>query len=99
MEERDLKFMKEAIKWADGCHPRKPSIPKVGAIIVAGDTPLGRGRRGTGEEGDGNHAEWRAIADVANKTDLAGATLYTTLEPCTKEVRSNPLECRYKITP
>jgi hypothetical protein len=34
--EVDIKFMKEAIEWARDCHPGKPSIPKVGAIIAQG---------------------------------------------------------------
>src|SRR5205823_3879520 len=37
-------------------------------------------------------AEWQAIHMVEDKSRLAKATLYTTLEPCTKEVRSKPLE-------
>jgi pyrimidine deaminase RibD-like protein len=93
MEKYDLKWMREAIKWADACHPIKPSIPKVGAIIALGDKPLGRGRRGTGTEGDDQHAEWHAIREVQDNSKLRQATLYTTLEPCTPEVRSKPLEC------
>src|ERR1700722_16683672 len=93
MEKHDLKFMEEAIKWAKACHPIRDSIPKVGAIIAVGTNVLGRGRRGTGDEGDDNHAEWEAIDDVEDKSRLAQAALYTTLEPCTGIVRSNPLEC------
>ena len=48
--QQDRKFMEMAIKWADGCHPIKESIPKVGAIIAVGQQVIGRGRRGTGEE-------------------------------------------------
>ena len=44
----DLKFMKEAIAWANDCVPKRPSIPKVGAIIAAANLVLGRGRRGNG---------------------------------------------------
>jgi hypothetical protein len=49
VEKYDLKFMKEAIKWADACRPANPGIPKVGAIIAVDDEPIGRGRRGTGQ--------------------------------------------------
>jgi diaminohydroxyphosphoribosylaminopyrimidine deaminase/5-amino-6-(5-phosphoribosylamino)uracil reductase len=88
----DFKFMKEAISWAHDCLPKKASTPKVGAIIAAENKVLGRGRRGNGNEGDDEHAEWNAFNAVANKSVLAGATLYTTLEPCTAGVRSKPLE-------
>jgi pyrimidine deaminase RibD-like protein len=88
----DLKLMKEAIDWADACHPIKKSIPKVGAIIAVGDKVLGRGHRGTGRVGDDEHAEVKALENVEDndKSMLSQATLYTTLEPCTKNVRSIP---------
>jgi pyrimidine deaminase RibD-like protein len=92
MESDDIKFMKEAIKWSNGCQPVKESIPKVGAIIAVGKEAIGRGRRGTGQEGDDEHAEWNALQQVKDASLLPKATLYTTLEPCTKEVRSKPLE-------
>ncbi len=85
--------MQESIDWADACKPIKESIPKVGAIIAVGDKVLGRGRRGTGREGDDNHAEVEALKEVKNKSMLTRATLYTTLEPCTKDVRSIPEKC------
>lgn len=93
MDKHLLQFMQEAIEWANDCHPVKESIPKVGAIFAVGDKVLGRGRRGTGKEGDDEHAEWNAIQQVKDKSKLAKATLYTTLVPCTREVRSKPLEC------
>lgn len=93
MGDYEREFMKEAIRWASACHPIKESIPKVGAVIADGDIPLGRGRRGTGEEGDDQHAEWHAIKEVKDTSALARSTLYTTLEPCTMGVRTNPLEC------
>jgi pyrimidine deaminase RibD-like protein len=90
---QDEKCMVEALEWAARCNPVRESIPKVGAIISGGQEVIGRGRRGTGQEGDDQHAEWHAINQVGDKSILAKATLYTTLEPCTREVRSKPLEC------
>ena len=72
---------------------RRCRVPKVGAIITASNLAIGRGRRGNGQEGDDEHAERNAFDDVEDKSKLAGATLYTTLEPCTKEVRKKPWEC------
>jgi pyrimidine deaminase RibD-like protein len=92
MTNDDLMFMKEAIAWAKDCQPVKDSIPKVGAIFAIGGSAIARGRRGTGKEGDDEHAEWNAIHSAKDPSKLAQSTLYTTLEPCTSEVRSKPLE-------
>ena len=91
--QHDRKFMEMAIKWANGCQPIKDSIPKVGAIIAVGQQVIGRGRRGTGEQGDDRHAEEDAIKSVEDTSLLAQATLYTTLEPCTPDVGRDPLKC------
>ena len=93
--QQDRKFMEMAFKWANGCQPIKESIPRVGAIIAVEQQVIGRGRRGTGEEGDDRHAEEDAIKSVSveDTSLLAQATLYTTLEPCTPDVRRDPLKC------
>jgi pyrimidine deaminase RibD-like protein len=89
----DTSLMLEALEWAKGCNPKKASIPRVGAIIAVENEVIGRGRRGTGSTGDDEHAEWNAIESVREKARLPSAMLYTTLEPCTREVRTNELEC------
>jgi len=86
-------LMIEAISLAEQCKPVAERIPKVGAIIAIGDVVLGRGYRGSGKPNDDDHAEMVAINEVANKKQLPRATIYTTLEPCTREVRSQPLKC------
>jgi pyrimidine deaminase RibD-like protein len=93
METLDLEFMEEAIRWADACQPAKQSIPKVGAVVAVGPRVIGRGRWGTGVEGDDRHAEEDAIKSVQETSLLAQATLYTTLEPCTPDVRRDPTWC------
>jgi tRNA(adenine34) deaminase len=58
----------------------------VGAVIVAGDRIVGRGRNRMVERGDPRaHAEMEAIDDARRATGSArldGATLVVTLEPC-----------------
>jgi pyrimidine deaminase RibD-like protein len=93
MTEQDLLLMEKAILLAEECKPKIDSTPKVGAIIAIGGTTLGRGRRGAGDENDDEHAEFNAFEKVDDKTQLPQATLYTTLEPCTREVRTKELEC------
>lgn len=59
--------------------------PPVGAVIVRDGVVLGEGwhrRAGT------NHAETAAIADARRRgNDIRGATIYVTLEPCSKPGR------------
>ena len=80
--------MEQAISQAQHCLSKDPSKPKVGAIIAIGNVIIGRGFRG-----EDHHAERNAILSVQDPGQLGRATLYTTLEPCTPAVRSNPLTC------
>lgn len=65
----------EALKGVGLTSPNPP----VGAVIVRDGVVLGRGwHRRAGEA----HAERVAIASVADKEDLKGASIYVTLEPC-----------------
>jgi pyrimidine deaminase RibD-like protein len=93
IENYDLHFMNESITLAKQCKPVEERIPKVGAILAVQDKELGRGHRGTGRADDDDHAEKRAIKKISDKSILPEATLYTTLEPCTREVRSDPMKC------
>ena len=93
MTNADKDQMLRAIEQAKKCKPIAERIPKVGAIIAIGKRVIARGHRGTGNMNDDDHAELTAIKKVEDKSQLPQTTLYTTLEPCTKEVRSDPLKC------
>lgn len=91
MESDDLRWMRYAIELAHRCPPRATAFA-VGAVIVDA-----RGREvahGWSRETDETvHAEESALAKVApGDPRLAGATLYSTLEPCGQRA-SRPRTC------
>jgi pyrimidine deaminase RibD-like protein len=57
------------------------SKPKVGAVVSIDGEPIASAHRGNDE-----HAEKLALAKVTDR-DLTQATVWTTLEPCTRAVR------------
>jgi pyrimidine deaminase RibD-like protein len=92
-ENRDFEMMQRAIGLAKSCEPVGDHIPKVGAVIAVNGIVLATGKRGSGRTDDDDHAERNALKKVDEETQLPKATLYTTLEPCTPDVRSDPLNC------
>ncbi len=86
MKSLDEKFMAQALKLARlGGRDVAPN-PMVGAVIVknlpgrqAGGKVIGSGYH---KKFGGPHAEVNAIKSVYNKSDLHGAIIYVTLEPC-----------------
>lgn len=87
MSSQDIRFMKMAIDLAkrsksegSGAHPL------VGAVATMGSRLLGKAFRGEKDLGD--HAEYTLLEKHLRKKSVVGATVYTTLEPCT--ARNHP---------
>lgn len=82
MDERYLERALELARKGEG-HTR-PN-PPVGAVIVKDGKILGEGYH---KKAGTNHAETAAIADAKKRgNDIKGATIYVTLEPCSKPGR------------
>lgn len=62
--------------------------PKVGAAIVKDGEILGSSFRG--QLGEGDHAEYTLFEKILKGQDVSGATLFTTLEPCTHRNNHKP---------
>jgi len=78
--ETDRQFMKMAIDEAARSEAEDPKAhPKVGAVVVRDGQVLAKAHRLRGM-----HAEYVALERILPKETLAGATVYTTLEPCTE---------------
>ncbi len=89
MTDQDREFIRQAIEASKNCQTElgKPT-PKVGAVVVKAGTQLAVAWRGQEEPGD--HAEYTALERRLPSTDLSGATIYTTLEPCTSRAHKTP---------
>ncbi|MFY0750969.1 deaminase [Pseudomonas sp. NFX5] len=75
-------FMQLAIDLASSCVSEDGKIsPKVGAVVVRDGIILASAYRG--ELKPGEHAEYTLLERKLKGIDLEGATLYSTLEPCT----------------
>jgi pyrimidine deaminase RibD-like protein len=87
LDDEDRKFAKLAIEEARQSvseQDRKPH-PMVGAVVVKDGKVLSSAHRG---EAPGNHAEFTALDKKLADEAVFGATVYTTLEPCT--TRNHP---------
>lgn len=80
----DIEYMRRALELAAKGRGRTSPNPMVGCVAVRGDAAIGEGYH---EKAGGPHAEVNAIRAAGN---VAGATLYVTLEPCCFEGRTPP---------
>ena len=82
-------FMRDALALAEQAIGLSDPNPRVGCVVVGADgTVIGRGR--TQAAGDA-HAEVMALRDAASRgTDVRGATVFVSLEPCSHHGRTPP---------
>nr|WP_218909539.1 deaminase [Nocardiopsis sinuspersici] len=83
--------MRRTVELSRSCPPSDTAF-SVGCVVVADDgTVLGEGYSRRDDPGD--HAEEAALREVAaDDPRLAGATLYSSLEPCSSR-SSRPRSC------
>lgn len=85
-EQDDRTYARLAIEEAWKSAPEDKRVhPKVGVVVVKDGKVLASAHRGEIPEG---HAEYIALEKKLAEVSLAGATVYTTLEPCTS--RNHP---------
>lgn len=89
----DINFMQLAIEAARKSQGDS-SNPRVGAVAIMNGQLVGTSFRGEVQEGE--HAEYTLLERHLKDTCLAGATIYTSLEPCT--TRNPPkLDCAERL--
>lgn len=85
---KDALHMQRAIEIAWRGQGFVEPNPMVGCIIVQGDNVIGEGYH---QEFGQAHAEVNAIANAKSSgADVAGATVYVTLEPCSHQGKTGP---------
>eukprot|EP00825_Cyclidium_porcatum_P003507 TRINITY_DN11628_c0_g1_i3.p3 TRINITY_DN11628_c0_g1~~TRINITY_DN11628_c0_g1_i3.p3 ORF type:complete len:166 (+),score=14.69 TRINITY_DN11628_c0_g1_i3:1217-1714(+) len=82
-------YMRISIDAGKNCIPENEEHkPKVGAVIVKDGKVLEYSYRG--ELVPGDHAEYTLLGKKLKDVDCKGATLFTTLEPCTHRKTKTP---------
>jgi pyrimidine deaminase RibD-like protein len=74
-------FMRLAIEETKKLKQEKEPPLYVGAVVAKDKKLLAKAHRGEIPQGD--HAEYTLLERKLRDVDITGATLYTTLEPCT----------------
>ncbi|QIS07966.1 deaminase [Nocardia arthritidis] len=94
-QDADHRFMLRAIELARRCPPSTTAY-SVGAVIVVDGVEISTGySRETDEK---VHAEEAALNKLpADDQRLAAATIYSTLEPCTKRATATRAPCTERI--
>lgn len=90
MIDDDERFMRRAIEESKKSRDENDGRvhPQVGVVVVRDGKILVTAYRG--EIALGDHAEYTALERKLPSTDLNGATIYTTLEPCTSRAHKTP---------
>ena len=87
--EKIREFMRLSIDAGKHSKPENEEHkPKVGAVLVKDGEVLGFAYRG--EKAPGEHAEFTLLEKKLKDKDCSGATLFTTLEPCTERKTKKP---------
>ncbi len=81
----DIKYMRQALELAKKAQGRTTPNPCVGAVIVKEGRVIGQGYH---KKAGTPHAEINAFTNASE--DVAGATMYVTLEPCHHQGRTPP---------
>lgn len=83
----ERRYMELALEEARKCASEDDRArPKVGVAVIRNGTILASAHRG--QLGQGEHAEFTALEKMLGEQSVAGAVVYTTLEPCT--TRNHP---------
>lgn len=86
--EVDRHWMGQALLEANKALYLSNPNPRVGCVIVKAGQAIARGHT---QQVGGPHAEIEALADArAKHQDVAGSTIYVTLEPCSHTGRTGP---------
>ena len=91
----DRGFMERAVEEARKSTAEDKRVhPKVGVVVVNDGRELASAHRGELDKGE--HAEFTALERKLKDVEIAGATVYATLEPCT--TRNHPkLPCVVRL--